>query len=163
MKNVRTVFLCVIMLTIMLHRSAQSQITPTLSISTHYLKLELDSQNLKFLEIVLPEISLQSEEKIVLTGSVPTILDKPILTNIILKQIVPEENNILYGWFKETAEGHTNSRTISVILMNSSSDTEICRWDFLNALPVRYQPVLSGGKMVEIFEVAYGNWKKIEH
>lgn len=160
MKKVRTVFLCVIMLTTMLHKPAQSQITPTLSISTHYLKLELDSKNLKFLEIILPEISLQSEEKIVSAGSAPTILDKPILTNIILKQILPEENNTLYEWFKETVEGHTGSRTIRVILMNSSSNTEICRWDFLNAFPVKYQPVLSGGKMVEIFEVAYGNWKK---
>lgn len=82
---------------------------------------------------------------------------------IVLKRGITQSSE-LWDWYDAVAGGTINRKNGSVILYNNSGK-EMCRWNFFEAYPVKWQgPDLnatSGNVAVESIEIAHNGLKAI--
>ncbi|GAB4114123.1 MAG: phage tail protein [Roseiflexaceae bacterium] len=107
------------------------------------------------------ETTLQDYEEGGNNGFVRRFPTRTKVGNLTLKRGMVASNE-LFKWYEQTIQGKAVRRNVSVIMYDSTG-TEICRWDFENAFPVKWvgpQFTADGKNLaVETIELAHDGIK----
>ena len=112
-----------------------------------------------FTEAILPEARADMIEY--REGGEPSVVRKLPgrihFGNLILKWGTTVSHE-LYDWWRTVQDGHTERKNLAVILLDERR-TEVKRWNFRHAWPMRYQPPVLNAQgtdvVIELLEIAH--------
>lgn len=108
------------------------------------------------------ETTVQEYEEGGNNGFVHRLPGRTKVSNLTLKRGMTTSNEF-FKWCLQMAQGKVVRRNVSVIIYDPTGNTVLCRWDFINAFPVKWVgPQFTAGSnamAIETLELAHDGMK----
>ena len=123
--------------------------------------VNLGEGSIGFQEVIIPDSEVGTIEYRDGSDVLPNVRKMPGLvkySNLVLKRGII--NSVLYDWFKQTKQGKTERRDITVSLLNEDKEP-VVTWKMKNCWPTKYSgPTLNSTAnevVIETLEIAVEN------